>query len=49
MFKKIKSDLNRDAEMIVYDHMPHGFLNYDVPNGMKEAKICVEDASKLIK
>jgi len=28
--------------------MPHGFLNFDAPNGMKLAKKCVKDAAGLI-
>jgi hormone-sensitive lipase len=32
------SDLNKDVKMYVYSEMPHGFLNYDAPSGMKEAK-----------
>ena len=32
-----------DVKMIIYNDMPHGFLNYDVPGGMKEAVKCVED------
>jgi len=35
--------------MTVYPGMPHGFLNYDAPNGMKEAKVCVEDAAGILK
>ena len=34
--------------MIVYNGLPHGFLNYDAPNGMKEAKICVKDAANFL-
>lgn len=30
--------------MTIYNDMPHGFLNFDVPNGMKEAAVCVNDA-----
>jgi len=41
--------LEKEARMIVYKGMSHGFLNYDVPEGMKEAKICIEDAAKFIK
>lgn len=29
--------------------MPHGFLSYDAPQGMPEAKICVEDAGNCMK
>lgn len=35
--------------MIVYEGMPHGFLNYDAPSGMKEAKVCVKDAGDMLK
>lgn len=41
--------LNKDVKMVVYNQMPHGFLNYDAPSGMKEAKICVRDASDFLK
>jgi hypothetical protein len=34
--------------MTVYDFMPHGFLNYDVPSGMPQARKCVLDTEKLI-
>lgn len=45
----IKSDLNKDAKMFIYPEMPHGFLNYDVPSGMKEARICVQNACRILK
>ena len=35
--------------MTVYPNMPHGFLSYDAPSGMPEAKICVNDATTRIK
>jgi len=35
--------------MTVYNGMPHGFLNYDAPSGMKEAKVCVQDAADYLK
>jgi hormone-sensitive lipase len=41
--------LQKDVKMTVYPGMPHGFLNYDAPNGMKEAKVCVEDAAGILK
>ncbi len=28
--------------------MPHGYLNYDVPGGMKYAATCVDDACNFI-
>lgn len=34
--------------MTVYLYMPHGYLNYDAPGGMKYAKKCVDDACKSI-
>ncbi len=34
--------------MICYPGLPHGFLNYDAPGGMPEAKICVEDAGNFL-
>ncbi|EAR88616.3 hypothetical protein TTHERM_00185900 (macronuclear) [Tetrahymena thermophila SB210] len=42
-------NLNKDVKMVVYDQMPHGFLNYDAPSGMKEAKQCVQDAADFLK
>ncbi|EGR27054.1 hypothetical protein IMG5_202350 [Ichthyophthirius multifiliis] len=47
-FLKKLDDLGRSAEIIVYENMPHGFLNYDFPNIMREAKVCIQDAGKLI-
>lgn len=29
---------NNDIKMTVYNNMPHGFMNFDVPQGLKEAK-----------
>lgn len=29
--------------------MPHGYLNYDVPGGMKYAATCVDDAVAFMK
>ena len=35
--------------MTVYRDMPHGFLNYDMPqNGMKESKECIRDSAALL-
>ena len=28
----------RDCEITVFKYLPHGMLNFDVPNGMPEAK-----------
>ena len=28
--------------------MPHGFLGYDMPMGMPEAKECIKDAAYLL-
>lgn len=27
--------------------MPHGFLNYGIPNGISQAKKCVNDSSEI--
>jgi hypothetical protein len=35
--------------LTIYKHFPHGFLNYDNPNAMKEAAECVLGASKVLK
>jgi len=40
--------LNKDAKMVVYREMPHGFLGYDLPQGMSEARTCIVDAAKII-
>ena len=29
--------------------MPHGFLNYDVPRGMKESRLAIKDCAKILK
>lgn len=42
------SNLNVNVKTIIYDEMPHGFLSYDAPQGMSEAKKCVEDAANCI-
>ena len=34
--------------MYVYNEFPHGFLNYDVPQGMTEARETVDDAVSLL-
>jgi hormone-sensitive lipase len=34
--------------MTVYNDLPHGFLNYDAPQGMKEARTCVDDAANYL-
>jgi hormone-sensitive lipase len=41
--------LKKDAKLIVYQHMPHGFLSYDVPNGMAESKLCIAETAAIIK
>jgi len=41
--------LDKDVKMTVYREMPHGFLSYDVPSGMEEAKICIRDAAEMMK
>lgn len=28
--------------------MPHGFLNYGIPNGISYAKICVKDSCDIL-
>lgn len=30
--------LKKDVKLIEYQSMPHGFLSFDIINGMKEAK-----------
>lgn len=34
--------------MTVYNGMPHGFMNMDIPGGLKEAGDCVNDTIKYI-
>lgn len=43
------SKLKKDIRLMIYDEMPHGFLNYDSPKGIPEAKICVNDAAECIR
>jgi len=40
--------LNKDVHLTVYKDMCHGFLGYDVPMGMPESKICIEDSVTMI-
>ncbi|CAD8052530.1 unnamed protein product [Paramecium sonneborni] len=40
--------LNKDARLIEYQSMPHGFLSFDVLNGMSEAKQTVIDAQNIL-
>jgi len=40
--------LNKDIFLTVYKDMCHGFLGYDVPMGMPECKICIEDSVGMI-
>lgn len=28
--------------------MPHGFLNYGIPNGISQAKKCVKDSCEIL-
>lgn len=34
--------------MNIYSEFPHGFLNYDIPQGMTEARVAVDDAVVLL-
>jgi hormone-sensitive lipase len=40
--------LNKDFYMIVYTHMPHGFLSFDTPQGWRACKVTVEDAANIL-
>lgn len=42
------SQYQPNLKMVVYKEFPHGFLNFDVPNGMKEAKETVRDAAAML-
>ena len=33
------TELKKEVKLIEFKYFPHGFLNYDVPNMMPEAKI----------
>lgn len=35
--------------MTIYKDLPHAFLNFDIPGGIEESKICVVDACNYIK
>jgi len=43
------SELGRSVKIIIYEGLPHGFWSYDVPQGLKEAKVCVNDAVECMK
>jgi len=40
--------LKVNAKMTVYNDFPHGFLSFDLPNGMSEAKTCIKDAAGIL-
>ncbi|KRX10276.1 hypothetical protein PPERSA_09660 [Pseudocohnilembus persalinus] len=40
--------LGVQSSLTVYQNMPHGFLNFDFPQGMEESKICVNDICQLM-
>ena len=40
--------LGKDFHMTIYTGMPHGFLSFDTPSGMKECKVTVEDATQIL-
>ncbi|CAD8072851.1 unnamed protein product [Paramecium primaurelia] len=40
--------LKKDVKLIEYQSMPHGFLSFDIINGMKEAKQTVIDAQNYL-
>lgn len=35
---------NVDVKMVSYENMIHGYLNLDVPGGVKYAGVCVDDS-----
>jgi len=40
--------IGHDVFLTVYRDMCHGFLGYDVPMGMAESKVCIQDAANMI-
>ena len=34
--------------MVLYKDMPHGFLNYGIPNGISCAKMCVKESCAIL-
>ena len=38
----------KNVKLVVYKGFPHGFLNFDVPQGMKEAKETVIDGAAAL-
>jgi acetyl esterase/lipase len=48
-FMKRLYDLNNDVRMTVYDLMPHGFWSYDTPQGLKQARLTIDDAIVYLK
>jgi hypothetical protein len=43
------STYKRDFKMIIYPGLPHGFLQFDAPQGMKESAITIADAQAILK
>lgn len=41
--------LNKDIKMTVYKDLSHGFLGYDMPGGIRMAKVCIQEAADMIK
>jgi acetyl esterase/lipase len=39
----------KKCDITVFQDLPHGLLNLDVPNGMPEAKLFVQDSINAIK
>jgi len=35
--------------MTVYRDLAHGFLGYDMPGGLRMAKVCIKEAADMIK
>ncbi len=36
--------LGKDVRLKVYEGLPHAFMNFDVPLGLKESRVCVADS-----
>ena len=43
------SQLKKDVNLIVYENLPHGFLSYDVPRGMKESHLTIHECANILK
>ncbi len=45
-FTKNLFNLKKDIKLIIYDYLPHGFMEFDGPKGSRDDKIYLNDICK---